>query len=189
MPRRIDIDDDVFHKAAAQCPKYLSTTGFINLIIDQGVDSGVTLGKPSPERAQGRERGEGFTSSSNTLTTTNTSKEVNKCAKQVPTTLSDHEDLILAFWKVKKGSRGDIAWNRLIGQLERLQAAYGASVLSDQLELAINGKWAGIEVSRYESFLKPSQIKQPPKPKLTPEQEQANAEAEHQKRLKEWGLI
>lgn len=189
MPRRIDIDDEVFQRVADQCPKYLSPTGFINLILDKGVDKGVTLGKPSPERAEGRERGEGFTSSSNTLTITNTSKEVSKCAKQVPTTLDDHADLILAFWKVKKGSKGDIAWNRLIGQLERLQAAYGASVLSDQLELAINGKWAGIEVSRYESFLKPSQIKQPPKSKLTAEQEEAKREAEHQQRLKEWGLI
>jgi len=186
MPRRIDIDDDVFNRAAANCPKYLSTTGFINLIIDKGVDSGVTLGKPSDAKANAPERSEGFTSSSNT---SNTSKSINNKSKLIPESLENHADLIHGFWKVKKGSKGDIAWNRLIGQLERLQDAYGDGVVSDQLELAINGKWAGIEVSRYESFLKPSQVKVPSKAKLTPEQEQAKAEAEHQARLKDWGLI
>ena len=184
MPPRIDIDDDVFQKVTAQCPKYLSPTGFINLIVDERVDSACKLGKPSPERAPGRERGEGFTSSSIDISTSSIIR-----SKSIPETLDHHADLITAFWKVKKGSKGDIAWKRLIGQLERLQAAYGKDVVSDQLELAINGKWAGIEVSRYESFLKPSQIKQPPKPKLTPEEEEAQREAAHRERLKEWGLI
>ena len=37
MPRRLEIDEDLFLKAEQHCPKYLSTTGFINLIIDQGL--------------------------------------------------------------------------------------------------------------------------------------------------------
>ena len=37
MPRRLEIDEDLFLRAEQHCPKYLSTTGFINLIIDQGL--------------------------------------------------------------------------------------------------------------------------------------------------------
>ena len=41
-----------------------------------------------------------------------------------------------------------------MGQLKKFVDQYGDSVVRDQLELAINGKWKGIEVSRYEQ-LKP----------------------------------
>ena len=37
MPKRVEIDDELHDLAQAHCPKYLSTTGFINLIIDQGL--------------------------------------------------------------------------------------------------------------------------------------------------------
>ena len=74
--------------------------------------------------------------------------------KEIPDDLSAYKDLIQAFWRVKQGSKGDIAWNRLMGQLKKFVDQYGDSVVRDQLELAINGKWKGIEVSRYEQ-LKP----------------------------------
>ena len=37
MPKRVEIDDELHDLAQANCPKYLSVTGFINLIIDQGL--------------------------------------------------------------------------------------------------------------------------------------------------------
>ena len=37
MPKRVEIDDELHDLAQAHCPKYLSVTGFINLIIDQGL--------------------------------------------------------------------------------------------------------------------------------------------------------
>ena len=67
--------------------------------------------------------------------------------------LEPFEQLIREFWKIKKGSKGQTAWARLMGQLSTLLDRYGSTVTRDQLELAINGKWAGIEVSRYEQFL------------------------------------
>ena len=72
--------------------------------------------------------------------------------KSVNARLTKFESLILEFWRVKKGSKGETAWKRLQGQLERFLDTYGESVVHDQLELAINGKWAGIEFSRYEQF-------------------------------------
>ena len=35
MPRRIEVDDELHDLAAQLCPKYLSVTGFLNLILDQ----------------------------------------------------------------------------------------------------------------------------------------------------------
>ena len=40
MPKRVEIDDDLHAVAERYCPKYLSVTGFINLILDEGLDSG-----------------------------------------------------------------------------------------------------------------------------------------------------
>lgn len=43
MPKRIEIDDEVLAKIESQCPKYLSPTGFINLLLDQGLTASATL--------------------------------------------------------------------------------------------------------------------------------------------------
>ena len=40
MPKRVEIDDELHDLAQTKCPKYLSVTGFINLIIDQGLTRG-----------------------------------------------------------------------------------------------------------------------------------------------------
>jgi hypothetical protein len=72
--------------------------------------------------------------------------------KSVNARLKNFEPLIMEFWRVKKGSKGETAWKRLQGQLEKFLDTYGDTVVNDQLELAINGKWAGIEFSRYEQF-------------------------------------
>ena len=37
MPKRIEIDDSVLARLEANCPKYLSPTGFANLLIDQSL--------------------------------------------------------------------------------------------------------------------------------------------------------
>ena len=190
-----DAEHQFLEQAAEGTDGILSKAGVARVLIRQAMNSGwtpldtsATLGKPSEGSSAREQPSEGFTSKA-VISTSSLNKKVSKCEKHIPATLEQHEDLILNFWKVKKGSRGDVAWNRLIGQLERFQDAYGSAVVHDQLELAINGKWAGIEVSRYESFLKPSQVKVSAKEQLTPDQIEAKKEAAHQARLKEWGLI
>jgi len=69
--------------------------------------------------------------------------------------LSRHEELIAEFWKVKKGSKGETAWKLLNTELVKLQSKYGDAVVEEQLQLAINGKWAGIRLSNYEQFKAP----------------------------------
>jgi hypothetical protein len=40
-----------------------------------------------------------------------------------------------------------------MGELEKIRAKYGSTVVAEQLELAINGKWQGIQLKNYEQFL------------------------------------
>jgi hypothetical protein len=66
--------------------------------------------------------------------------------------LEPHRDLIVAFWKIKKGSKGDIAWKLLCTELLKFHQNLGPSAVEEQLTLAINGKWAGISYSRHLQF-------------------------------------
>jgi len=99
-----------------------------------------TMGEPAARRAS-------YSSSKKELLT---NKSV---SMSIPEKLEPYGELIKEFWKIKKGSKGQTAWTRLMGQLTKLLDRYGDTVTRDQLELAINGKWSGIEVSRYEQFL------------------------------------
>ena len=40
-------------------------------------------------------------------------------------------------------------------ELQKLQKDHGNAVVSEQLQLAINGKWKGISAARYEQFKAP----------------------------------
>ena len=72
--------------------------------------------------------------------------------KTVPMGLTPHEDLIRDFWRTKKGSKGERAWNLLMGQLESIKVRHGSDVVREQLELAINGRWTSITLANYERF-------------------------------------
>ena len=79
-----------------------------------------------------------------------------KDPKQVAANLFAHDDLIRDFWRVKGGSKGDRAWALLQTELSKIQSHYGDSVLRQQIELAINGKWKGITLANLERFTKPN---------------------------------
>jgi hypothetical protein len=93
-----------------------------------------------------------------------TPRKVLSFSRQIPGKLKPFSTLIEDFWRVKQGSKGDTAWNRLIRNLLAFHEKYGDSVLTDQLELGINGKWKGIELARYEQLKasgKPPETKHP----------------------------
>ena len=104
----------------------------------------------------------------------------------IPEKLEPYGELIKEFWKIKKGSKGQTAWTRLMGQLTKLLDRYGDTVTRDQLELAINGKWSGIEVSRYEQFLPKGTAPKREKPKELTQEER---DARHMEHLKKLGLV
>ena len=90
----------------------------------------------------------------------------------------------------QKRQQNEIAWKRLQNQLVKLLDAYGASVVEDQLELAINNKWHGsVDFNKYEQF-KPTGKNAPKRVerKLSPEEEAAKKEADHQAWLKSLNL-
>ena len=88
-------------------------------------------------------------------------------AKDIPDGLSQHSDLILEFWRVKKGSRGQTAWKLLITELTKLQERHGHAVVKEQLELGINAKWYGVVAARYEQFRAPK-AGRPAEPEVVP---------------------
>ena len=93
-----------------------------------------------------------------------TPRKVLSFSKKLPADLEPFSDLIEDYWRVKQGSKGKVAWNRLTRNLSSFLDKYGDSVVRDQLELAINGKWMGIELARYEQLKasgKPPETKHP----------------------------
>jgi hypothetical protein len=80
------------------------------------------------------------------------SKTVKTKAKALAPALARHADLIHAFWKIKKGSKGDIAWKLLCTELTKFHDSLGPAAVEEQLTQAINGKWAGISYSRHLQF-------------------------------------
>jgi hypothetical protein len=79
-------------------------------------------------------------------------KRVETKTKPMAPDLELHRDLVAAFWKIKKGSKGDIAWKLLCTELLKFHHNLGPAAVEEQLTLAINGKWAGISYSRHLQF-------------------------------------
>lgn len=75
--------------------------------------------------------------------------------------LERHRELIEEFWRIKKGSKGETAWKLLQTELGKICDKYGNDVLAEQLQLAINGKWAGVTLRNYEQFKPKTQQTQP----------------------------
>ena len=158
---RIEIPDELHQRIDAQKPEYLDRKGFVCLILDQALDRGVRLGKPSLDRSQD-ERGEGFTSTSSNSITSNSSsiKDIsitkNKAAKyifSVPPELDAVKTELLEFWKdYKDGKKTRAAGAMLITGCQAILDKYGVSVLREQIELACANNWQGITLKGYEQY-------------------------------------
>lgn len=137
---------------ASQTDGILSKPSVVRLLIQQAIEAGWTpLDRPTKtlimeDQAARRASTNTFNTFSNSSKSLN--QQINKC-------LESHGDLIREFWRIKKGSRGQTAWKLLMAQLCKMQERHGDAVVKDQLEMAINGKWAGISVARYEQFKAP----------------------------------
>jgi len=81
--------------------------------------------------------------------------------KEIPDDLLPHAEHIHGFWRVKKGSKGEVAWKLLISGLTKIRDAYGDKTVEEQLKLAINGKWQGVTLERYEQFKPKAAAKEP----------------------------
>ena len=164
VPKRVEIDDGLHAIAESQCPKYLSVTGFINLILDQGlevrVDSGCTIPAyrvgAGPQVQENRQSSLQQPSLPTDQATSAPSEAVRSSTKKadrvVPQCVYHHTGLIEEFWKVKKGGKSETAWKLLMTELEKIQDAYGDKRVDEQLRLAINGKWASVSLRNLQRF-------------------------------------
>ena len=137
---RIVIPDRLEAKLQSAMPDYLDRKGFVCLLLDNALDGTDTLGlaKRSEQASP---------SSSSSITSKKTSFN-----KEVPPSLSEHTDLIRAFWKAKSGSKSAAGWKLLMTELGKIQEKYGAKVVADQLELATAQRFKGVSLRNYEQF-------------------------------------
>ena len=68
-----------------------------------------------------------------------------------------NHELIDEFWRVKKGSKSQTAWNILMTELKKIQAAYDDERLEEQLGLAINGLWNSVTLRNLQRFETPKE--------------------------------
>ena len=151
------LDRSLIDKITAIKPKYITTNGFINMLLEDAYNDRVNkkvnltnnidyiytnnkeLDKEELERKEQKEK-------------------INKKEKQekiIPDDLLHLQTLIDDFWKVKKGSKSIQAWKQQITEYRKFIQKYGEKVLKDQLETGIlNGTWKGCTIKNYESIRK-----------------------------------
>jgi hypothetical protein len=75
-------------------------------------------------------------------------------AEAIPAALLPVQREILVFWTESSGKKSQIAWNRLMGQLQKIQddSQGGTEILRDQLEEGAARGWEGITHVNWERF-------------------------------------
>ena len=147
------LDMELITKILEIKPKYITTTAFLNLLLEdaynvrckneknmtQYIYKDKELDKKGLERKEQKEK-------------------INKKEKQekiIPDDLKHLQTLIDDFWKVKKGSKSIQAWKLQLTEYRKFIEKYGEQVLRDQLEAGIlAGTWKGLKISNYEEQLK-----------------------------------
>ena len=83
---------------------------------------------------------------------------------QIPEELKPCEDLIIKFWKAKKGERSELAFNLLTGNygLLGIKKKYGLKEVKEQLEEGTACKWASITLKKYEMYGRPQKADKEP---------------------------
>ena len=150
------IDRDLYDEFVGYTPSYMTTTAFINLCAEKGLDSidkGFTLIKPSAPQAGPRPSGaDGFISNKEDIDIKEEVKEKKPKTKKdpfssktldpdlVPAELQDCHEQVVAFWSVKKGTRSKRSAEMLFNKL----LAMSPSDRIKALDAAYNAQWASV---------------------------------------------
>lgn len=177
---RAVLPEELANQFLSHKPKALSSSGFAALLIEQALTGWVSYPRAVPVRETPGNTGTKAQPSNDVQETSSevqssptqehkkvcvsflgdgvgkepeeTPRKVLSFSRKLPTDLEPFQALIDDFWRVKQGSKGKVAWDRLLRNLAAIRTKYGDAVLRDQLELAINGKWQGIELTNYERY-------------------------------------
>ena len=151
------LDRSLIDKITAIKPKYITTNGFINMLLEDAYNDRVN-------------KKVNLTNNIDYIYTNNKELEdkklerkeqkekINKKEKQekiIPDDLKHLQTLIDDFWKVKKGSKSIQAWKQQITEYRKFIEKYGEKILRGQLEAGIlAGTWKGCTIKNYESIRK-----------------------------------
>jgi len=147
------LDMELITKILEIKPKYITTTAFLNLLLEDAYNvrckndknMALYIHKDKELDKKGLERKE-------------QKEKINKKEKQekiIPDDLLHLQTPIDDFWKVKKGSKSIQAWKQQITEYRKFIEKYGEKVLRDQLEAGIlAGTWKGCTIKNYESISK-----------------------------------
>jgi len=175
VTKRLEIDDALYERAANQCPTYLSTTGFINLILDQGLD---TVSRVPAYRVGAEETGSSSTSAlSDSSNNTKGGKGVGRESEgnprkgrsrkpenqqfhydadesDVPDDLKPVSAELLDFWKHKGGKTTKRAWDGIIRESRKIIDHKDGSidVIREELNHAAARGQQGIEYTRWIAY-------------------------------------
>jgi len=148
-PLRTRIDDNVSEKVKKIQPSHLSRQAFINELILLGI-----LMKYKEENNMAQYIYKDKELDKKGLEAKEQKEKINKKEKQekiIPEDLIHLEELILDFWKVKKGSKSVQAWKLQITEYRKFIDKYGEQTLKDQLDAGVlAGTWKGLKLSNYE---------------------------------------
>ena len=155
---RPSLNKDLIHKILDIKPKYITTTAFLNMLLEDAYIARCekkknmtpyihTMIKAFDECEERRE-----------LERKEQKEKINKKEKQeknIPDDLLHLQTLIDDFWKVKKGSKSIQAWKQQITEYRKFIQKYGEQILRDQLEAGIlAGTWKGCTIKNYETISK-----------------------------------
>ena len=143
------LDMELIAKILKIKPKYITTTAFLNLLLEDAYNV----------RCKNDKNMAVYIHKDKELD----KEKINKKEKQekiIPDDLKHLQTLIDDFWKVKKGSKSIQAWKQQITEYRKFIDKYGEQVLKDQLEQGIlDGTWKGLKVSNYEHILRITKAK------------------------------
>jgi hypothetical protein len=156
------LDRDLITKILEIKPKYITTTAFLNLLLEDAYNARCKNEKNMALYIHKNNKFESKKLDNKSIDKDLKRKEqkekINKKEKQeknIPDDLLHLQTLIDDFWKVKKGSKSIQAWKQQITEYRKFIKKYGEKVLTDQLEAGIlAGTWKGCTIKNYESIRK-----------------------------------
>ena len=156
------LDMDLITKILEIKPKYITTTAFLNLLLEDAYNARCKNEKNMALYIHKDNKFESKKLDNKSIEKELERKEqkekINKKEKQekiIPDDLLHLQTLIDDFWKVKKGSKSIQAWKQQITEYRKFIEKYGEKILRDQLEAGIlAGTWKGCTIKNYESIRK-----------------------------------
>jgi len=176
----IKLDADVYNSMEAKKPRYLSTSGFIALVLeihDKGEVAGLTLPplqsphhQPTLNEERIEREKEGLNESEANVHKGRKGERKETKTKRfnfiVPDVLDWCKGDLSTYWKEgKTGKKTEHAAKLLFSEVEKIASNYSQSIALEQIALATANSWESITLKNYERFgLAPNVSKQTKEP-------------------------